>query len=71
MLEVIRREAVYLWYYFSVQLEQLFPYWVLGMLLGSAVSVFLKDRIHETFRAMGERHTIRIPLPSSANSSIS
>ena len=56
MLEVIRREAVYLWYYFSVQLEQLFPYWVLGMLLGSAVSVFLKDRIHETFRAMGERH---------------
>lgn len=45
MLEIIRREAVYLWYYFSVQLEQLLPYWVLGMVLGSAVSVFLKDII--------------------------
>lgn len=55
MLEIIRREAVYLWYYFSVQLEQLLPYWVLGMVLGSAVSVFLKDRIHNTFRALGEK----------------
>ena len=55
MLEIMRREAVYLWYYFSVQLEQLLPYWVLGMALGSAVSVFLKDRIHDTFRALGEK----------------
>ena len=55
MLKVISREAVYLWYYFSVQLEQLLPYWVLGMVLGSAVSVFLKDRIHNTFRALGEK----------------
>ncbi|HJC23167.1 MAG TPA: permease [Candidatus Eisenbergiella merdavium] len=55
MLEIIRREAVYLWYYFSVQLEQLLPYWVLGMVLGSAVSVFFKDRIHNTFRALGEK----------------
>lgn len=55
MFEIIRRESVYLWYYFSVQLEQIFPYWVLGMLLGSAVSVFLKDKIHNTFRAIGEK----------------
>ena len=55
MFEIIRREAVYLWYYFSVQMEQLLPYWVLGMVLGSAVSVFLKDRIHNTFRALGEK----------------
>lgn len=55
MPEIIKREAVYLWYYFSVQLEQLFPYWVLGMAIGSAVSVFLKDRIHDTFRALGEK----------------
>lgn len=55
MFEIIRRESVYLWYYFSVQLEQLFPYWVLGMLLGSAVSVFFKDKIHNTFRAIGEK----------------
>lgn len=55
MLELIRREIIYLWYYFSVQLEQLFPYWALGMALGSAVSVFLKDSIHQTFRRLGEK----------------
>ena len=55
MLAVIRREAIYLWYYFSVQLDQIFRYWVLGMVLGSAVSVFLKDRIHASFRALGDR----------------
>lgn len=55
MLEIIKREGTYLWFYFSVQLEQLLPYWVLGMMLGSAVSVFLKDRIHDTFRSLGEK----------------
>lgn len=55
MHETISREGTYLWYYFSVQLEQLLPYWVLGMMLGSAVSVFLKDRIHDTFRSLGEK----------------
>ncbi len=55
MLEAVRREAVYLWYYFDIQFRQIFWYWVLGMALGSAVSVFAKDRIHNTFRALGER----------------
>jgi len=55
MFETINREVIYLWYYFSIQLEQLLPYWVLGMVLGSAVSVFLKDRIHHTFRVLSEK----------------
>ncbi|MDE6732188.1 MAG: permease [Oscillospiraceae bacterium] len=55
MIETIHREAVYLWYYFSVQLEQIFWYWVLGMLIGSAVSVFLKDHIHGIFRSLGNK----------------
>lgn len=55
MLEIIQREAVYLWYYFDIQFSQIFWYWVLGMVLGSAVSVFLKDRIHSTFRSLGEK----------------
>ena len=46
MAEILRRELVYLWYYFTVQFEQIFPYWVLGMLLGSAVSVYAKGKIH-------------------------
>ena len=55
MLDIIQREAVYLWYYFDLQLRQIFWYWLLGMLIGSAVSVFLKDRIHNTFRSLGEK----------------
>ena len=48
----LRRELIYLSYYFMVQLEQILPYWILGMLLGSAVSVFLKNHIHNAFRSM-------------------
>lgn len=55
MAETLHREFVYLWYYFELQLGQIFPYWVLGMVLGSVVSVFLKEWIHGTFRALGER----------------
>lgn len=55
MIELLRREFVYLWYYFDIQFRQIFPYWVLGMVLGSAISVFAKDHIHNTFRALGER----------------
>ncbi len=52
MFLIMRRELIYLWYYFSVQLEQIFPYWVLGMVLGSAISVFAKDSIHNLFRSI-------------------
>lgn len=55
MIEILQREAVYLWYYFDLQIRQIFPYWVLGMLLGSAVSVFLKERIHNAFCTFGEK----------------
>ncbi|MDO4543671.1 MAG: permease [Clostridia bacterium] len=54
-MDLIRREAVYLWYYFTIQFEQIFPYWVLGMLIGSAISVFLKERLHGVFRSLGEK----------------
>lgn len=55
MIDVLCREVIYLWYYFSIQLDQIFKYWVLGMILGSLVSVFLKDCIHNAFRFMGEK----------------
>lgn len=54
MIEILHREFVYLWYYFDVQLRQIFWYWVLGIVLGSCVSVFLKDRIHGFLRSMSE-----------------
>ncbi len=52
MIDLLRREGIYLWYYFSLQFSQIFRYWVLGMVLGSAVSVFLKDHIHGAFRSL-------------------
>lgn len=48
-MEVLRREFVYLWYFFTLQLRQIFPYWVVGMVLGSAISVFAKGKIHMLF----------------------
>ena len=55
MIETLQREAIYFWYYFSVQFEQIVWYWAAGMLLGSAVSVFLKDGIHEAVRSLDGR----------------
>lgn len=55
MSNVFKREWIYFWYYFSLQFEQIFRYWVLGMVLGSVVSVFFKDAIHNTFRSMGKK----------------
>lgn len=54
MIDVLHREFVYLWYYFDVQLRQIFWYWVFGIVLGSCMSVFLKDRIHGGLRAMSQ-----------------
>ena len=50
MAEILHREFVYLWYYFTLQLGQIFPYWVLGMrlpsnLLGGKALLFLPQKI--------------------------
>lgn len=45
MIDVLRREGIYLWYFFSVQFDQIFRYWVLGILAGSLISVFGKAKI--------------------------
>lgn len=52
MWEILQREAIYLWYYFTVQLDQIVWYWVAGMVFGSAISVFLKNPIHEVVRSL-------------------
>lgn len=54
-MEIIRREFIYIWYYFTVQLEQIFVWWVLGMIIGSAVSVFAKDYIHRAFLSLRDK----------------
>jgi uncharacterized membrane protein YraQ (UPF0718 family) len=52
MADVLHREFVYLWYYITVLLEQIAPYYALGIVLGSAISVFGKSRIHALFGAL-------------------
>jgi hypothetical protein len=49
------REALYLWYYFSLQAWQILPYWFTGILLGSVISVFAKARIHGLFAKLEGR----------------
>lgn len=45
-LEIVQREAVYLWFYLDLQIREIFWFWVLGIVLGSCVSVFFKNSIH-------------------------
>jgi uncharacterized membrane protein YraQ (UPF0718 family) len=52
MIEILRREAIYLWYYFSIQFQQIIVYYVLGMALGSLVSVFCKEKINSMFASL-------------------
>jgi len=51
-MDTLKTELVFFWYYFTRQFSQIFVYWVVGMLIGSVVSVFLKDKIHELMRKM-------------------
>jgi uncharacterized membrane protein YraQ (UPF0718 family) len=55
ILTVLRREFIYIWYYFEVQFRQIFRYWIIGMLTGSLISVFAKERIHGAFAGMRDK----------------
>ena len=56
MFEIIQREFIYIWYYFEIQLRQILPYWALGMVIGSVISVFGKQKIHSLMTAVQDRH---------------
>ena len=55
MWDWIKREAIYLWYYLDILIRQIAPYWALGIVLGSAVSVFGKRYIHGAFARIGQK----------------
>jgi uncharacterized membrane protein YraQ (UPF0718 family) len=55
ILAVLKREIIYIWYYFEIQFRQICRYWILGMLIGSFISVFAKDRIHGVFAGMRDK----------------
>ena len=54
-MEAIKRELIYLWYYTDIQLGQLFIYWLIGILIGSFISVFAKDKIHKIMSETNEQ----------------
>ena len=55
MIDWLQREAIYLWYYLDILIQQIAPYWTLGIALGSAVSVFGKRYIHSAFARIGQK----------------
>lgn len=65
-MDIIRREFIYLWYYFSIQLRQIAGYWILGMAIGSVISVFGKQKIHQVFQSLqGKRLGVFGVIPAS------
>lgn len=52
MIETIKHELLYFWFYFSIQFDQIAPYWAVGIVLGSIISVFAKERIHNLFMSL-------------------
>lgn len=61
MVHTIMREAEVLWQYFLIQLDQIFIYWVLGMVTGSMVSIFFKGWIHQRAAMLAEQKQGIIP----------
>lgn len=53
--DILKRELIYLWYYFEIQMSQIFWYWIIGMAIGSLISVFVKDQIHAAFGKINSR----------------
>lgn len=49
MIETIKSQLIYFWYYFDIQFRQIFIYWLIGIVIGSIISVFAKDKIHKLF----------------------
>jgi uncharacterized membrane protein YraQ (UPF0718 family) len=64
--QTLKREFIYLWYYFEIQFRQIAGYWILGMVLGSLISVFGKEKIHGMFAGMqGKKLGVLGVIPAS------
>ena len=56
MWDIIYREIVFIWYYFEIQFRQIAFYWALGIVIGSVISVFGKNRIHSLMTVIQDKH---------------
>ncbi len=55
MIQILKREFIYLWYYADIQFRQIFTYYILGIFIGSFISVFAKDKIHNALSSTNEK----------------
>ena len=55
MIQILKREFIYLWYYADIQFRQIFTYYILGIFIGSFISVFAKDKIHNVLSSTNEK----------------
>jgi len=46
MISILQREAIYLWYYLDILFRQIVGYWAIGIIIGSVISVFGKEKIN-------------------------
>ena len=56
MWDIIYREIVFIWYYSEIQFKQIAFYWALGIVIGSIISVFGKNKIHSLMTVIQEKH---------------
>lgn len=49
MTDTLEEFFISFWYYFEIQFNQIFIYWLIGILIGSLISVFAKEKIHKFF----------------------
>jgi len=56
MPEVLHRELIFLWYYFSIMVSLIARFWIFGMILGSLISVFGKEKLHSLLTAMRNKN---------------
>lgn len=52
MIEIIGGNLIYIWYYSTLMLYQIAPYWLLGVLAGSLISTLGRDRLHSALFSM-------------------
>ena len=66
MLEIVNREFIYIRYYFEIQLMQILPYFIVGIIIGSVISVFGKKKIHSLMTVIqGKRLGVFGIIPAS------
>ncbi len=66
MIRILEREFIYLIYYIEIQLRFIFWYWIIGIVVGSIISVFAKDRIHRLFDSMRGKKWGLLGIPIAA-----